>query len=324
MHKFHLMPGTCRKNFLGATRLAILAIPILAGFIGSTAAPAQSQAQDKSAHKPALEYDVASIKLIIPGTGVTNMSGRVGMTDTPDGFVARFATVKMLIVKAYAVDDYQLTGEPDWINKERYDIDAKFDSAIADELQKLGLTDRIPARQQMLQTLLAERFSLTIHREDKELQIYTLIVAKNGPKLQEVKLDDADSNKPKAGPAHGSGMMTVGASGGQITGYASTLATLTTMLTRVLHRFVIDRTGLTEEYDFTLRWTPDENQLPPSSGFQVSPAGSSSGLPSADPYQNAGPSLFTAIQEQLGLKLESGKGPVEIIVIDHIERPSGN
>jgi uncharacterized protein (TIGR03435 family) len=324
MHKFHQLPGTRRKQFLRATSLATLAIPILAGFIGAAATRAQSQTQDKSANRPALEYDVASIKLIIPGSGVTNMTGRIGMTDTPDGFIARFATVKMLVLKAYAVDDYQLTGAPDWVSKERYDIDAKFDGSTADELQKLNPTDRVLARQQMLQTLLAERFSLTIHRENKELQIYSLIVAKNGPKLQEVKLDDAESDKPKGGPAAGTGTMVVGGTGGQIRGYTTTLATLTTMLTRVLHRFVIDRTGLTEKYDFTLRWTPDENQLPPSSGAQVSPAGASSGLPSTDPNPNSGPSLFTAIQEQLGLKLESAKGPVEFIVIDHIERPSGN
>jgi uncharacterized protein (TIGR03435 family) len=318
MHQSLEMPGTRRSQFLRAASLATLAIPILAGFLGATATLAQSQPQDKSVHKPALQYDVASIKQIIPGSGFTNVTGRIGMTDTPDGFVARFATVKMLIVRAYAVDDYQLTGAPDWTNKESYDIDAKFDGSTADELQKLIPTDRLLARQQMLQALLAERFSLTIHREDKDVQVYYLGVAKNSTKLHEVKLDDADASKPKPGPAPGSGAMTLGASGGQINGYASTLATLTGMLTRVLHRPVLDRTGLTEKYDFTLRWTPDDNPSPSS------PGGSSSGLPSADPAPNSGPSLFTALQEQLGLKLEPAKGPVEFIVIDHVEKPSGN
>jgi uncharacterized protein (TIGR03435 family) len=318
MHKFHQLPGTRRKQLPRATILASLAIPILAGIIGVASTGAQAQTQNISAHKPALQYDVASIKLIIPGSGITNVTGRIGMTDIPDGFVARFATVKMLIGRAYAIDDYQLTGAPDWASKERYDIDAKFDSSTADELQKLSPADRVIARQEMLRALLAERFNLTIHREDKDVQVYYLVVAKNGPKLQEVKLDDAESDKSKAGPAPGSGAMTVGASGGQIRGYATTLATLTGMLTRTLHRPVLDRTGLTEKYDFTLRWTPDDNASQPA------PGGSSSGLPSADPAPNSGPSLFTAIQEQLGLKLEPAKGPVEFIVIDRVERPSGN
>jgi uncharacterized protein (TIGR03435 family) len=324
MRKIHQLPAARRKYFLRPTSLATLAMAILAGIVGAAVTLAQSQPQNTSAHKSALQYDVASIKLIIPGNGIANLSGRVGMTDTPDGFIARLATVKMLIRRTYAVDDYQISGAPDWVSKEVYDIDAKFDSSTADELQKLSPNDRILARQQMLQSLLTERFNLTIHRDDKEVQVYYLIAAKNGPKLQEAKLDNADSSKPKAGPAPGTAMMTVGAAGGQIRGFASSLASLTGMLTRTLHRPVLDRTGLTENYDFTLRWTPDENQLPPSSGFQVSPAGSSSGLPSADPNPNSGPSLFTAIQEQLGLKLESAKGPVEFIVIDHVERPSGN
>jgi uncharacterized protein (TIGR03435 family) len=324
-------------NMAGNHKLAaifngLLNVLILAG-VGSLAIATpddahphqQTQAKNTTVNaQPKFEYEVASIKKIIPGNGIINLTGRIGMTDTPDGFIARFATVKMIVLKAYAVDDYQLTGAPDWVIKERYDIDAKFDSATADELQKLSPTDRIPARLQMLQALLTERFNLTIHREDKDVQVYYLVVAKNGLKLHEVKLDDADSSKPKAGPAPGSGTMVVGGAGGQIRGYATTVATLTSMLTSVFHRFVIDRTGLTEKYDFTLRWMPDENQLPPSSGVQVSPGGASSGLPSTDPSPNAGPSLFTAIQEQLGLKLESAKGPVEFIVIDRVERPSGN
>ena len=324
MHTPHEMRGTPRKHFLSATRLAILAIPILAGIIGSAVTRAQSQPQDKSANRPALQYDVASIKLIIPGTGLINAARIIPYLETPDGFIARFATMKMLIHRAYAVDDYQISGAPDWISKEHYDIDAKFDSSTADELQKLSLTERNLARQQMLQTLLAERFNLNIHRETKELQVYTLVVAKNGPKLQKSKLDDTEPDKPKAGPAPGTSTMTAGASGAQMRSYASPVTTLASMLTMYLHRPVLDKTGLTEKYDFTLRWTPDENQLPPSSGVQGTAGGSSSGLPSADPAPNSGPSLFTAIQEQLGLKLESSKGPVEFIVIDHVERPSGN
>jgi len=324
MHTLQHLSGTRRKQFLHATSLAIVAVAILAGFIGAGASLVQAQPQNISADKPALEYDVASIKQVIPGGGLINAARIIPYLETPDGLIARFASLRMLILRAYAIDDYQLSGAPDWIIKEHYDIDAKFDGTTADKLQKLSPTDRVLARQQMLQELLAERFSLTIHREDKEVQVYYLITAKNGPALREVKLDDADSSKPKAGPAPGSGTMTVGASGGRINGYVTPIATLTGMLTRVLHRPVLDRTGLTEKYDFTLRWTPDDLPPQPSSGVQGTVGASSNGLPSTDPSPNAGPSLFTALQEQLGLKLESSKGSVEFIVIDRIERPSGN
>jgi uncharacterized protein (TIGR03435 family) len=303
---------------LRAAGVFAISASIVFGLIGSSLCRAQSQPQDKSADKPALEYDVASIKRFTPG-GPLILNGFHPFVETPDGLVVRTATVKMLILRAYGVDAYQMTGGPDWLNSERYDIDAKFDGTTADELQKLSTNDRILARQRMLQTILSERFNLTIHRETKELQVYSLIVAKNGPKLKEVKLDDVDPSKPKTGPAPGSAQMTSGAAGGQMRGFASSLANLTVMLTNYLHRPVIDRTGLTGIYDYTLRWTSDDGQTQSSSSIQRGPP---SGLPSTDP--SGGASLLTAIQEQLGLKLESAKGPIELIVIDHVERPSGN
>jgi bla regulator protein blaR1 len=312
---------TNRKKLLrSAAGLLTVGVAVVFGLIASTSSWAQSQTQDKSANSDALQYDVASIKRFTPG-GPPNLNGFHPIVETPDGLVVRTATVKMLILRAYGVDAYQISGGPDWLNSERYDIDAKFDGATADELQKLSSDDRVLARQRMLQTILAERFNLTIHRENKELQIYSLIVAKNGPKLKEVKLEDVEANKTKAGPPPGRMDMTVGGSGGQMRAFASPLANLTQGLTNYLHRPVIDRTGLTGMYDFTLRWTPDENQAQGTSAAQA-PGGSASGLPSSDP--TGGASLFTAIQEQLGLKLESAKSPIELIVIDRVERPSGN
>ncbi len=307
-----------RKFLLSTAGLLTAGASLVIGFIPSTPSWAQSQTQDKSANKSTLQYDVASIKRFIPG-GPLILNGFHPFVETPDGLVVRTATVKMLILRAYGVDAYQITGGPDWLNSERYDIDAKFDGATADELQKLGPTERILARQRMLQTILSERFNLTIHRDTKEFQVYSLVVAKNGPKVKEVKLDDVDPSKPKTGPAPGSAQMTSGAAGGQMRGFASPLSNLTSMLTNYLHRPVIDRTGLTGIYDYTLRWTSDDGQSQSSSSIQ---GGSPSGLPSTDP--SGGASLLTAIQEQLGLKLESAKSPIELTVIDHVERPSGN
>jgi len=306
------------KLVLRAAGVFAIGASIIFGSMGSSLCRAQSPTQDKSADKSTLQYDVASIKRFIPG-GPLILNGFHPFVETPDGLVVRTATVKMLILRAYGVDAYQMTGGPDWLNSERYDIDAKFDGATADDLQKLSPNDRILARQRMLQTILSERFNLTIHRDTKELQVYSLIVAKNGPKLQEVKLDDVDPSKPKTGPAPGSAQMTSGGGGGQMRGFASSLANLTSMLTNYLRRPVIDRTGLTGIYDYTLRWTSDDGQSQSSSSIQ---GGSPTGLPSTDP--SGGAALLTAIQEQLGLKLESAKSPIELIVIDHVERPSGN
>jgi uncharacterized protein (TIGR03435 family) len=308
-----------RKKFL-STVAVIVGLSIVSGLILSTPCRAQSQAQEKSAYKPTLEFDVVSVKQTDLSKGV-NLNGRIGISDTPDGFVARVIAVKTLVQRAYGVDNYQLSGGTDSVNSERYDIDAKFDSATADELQKLSPEDRILARQHMLQTILAERFKLTIHRENKDVQTYSLVVAKNGPKLKEVKLDDAASSESKGGPVRGRASMTAGPRP-VIIGQVCPLATLAGLLTAYLHRPVIDRTGLAGMYDITLHWTADENQSQTSSGVQGTSGSSPSGLPSADP--TGSPSIFTAIQEQLGLKLESAKGPVEFIVIDHVERPSGN
>lgn len=314
-------PESRGNFFLSTAGLLAVGAFVVFGLLHSTSSWAQLQTQGKSANRGALEYDVVSIKRFTPG-GPLNFNGFHPFVETPDGLVVRTSTVKMLILRAYGVDAYQISGGPDWLNSERYDIDAKFDTSTSDELQKLSPNDRILSRQHMLQTILTERFNLTIHRETKELQVYSLIIAKNGPKLQEVKLEDVDPSKPKPGPAPGTAQMTAGGAGGQMRGFASPLANLVTMLTTYLHRPVLDRTGLTGIYDYTLHWASDEGQTQSSSNSQGVPSGSPSGLPSTDPA--GGASLLTAIQEQLGLKLESAKSPIELIVIDHVERPSGN
>ena len=302
-----------RKLLLSAAGLAAVAMPVVFGLLNTTQGRAQSQAASTVDSK--FVYEVASIK--------PNKSGdnRIRLMVTPDSLSATGATPQMLIVSAYGIqDDHQISGAPDWLQSERYDIEAKMDSAIADELRKIDSDDqRRAARQHMLQALLADRFKLTIHRESKELPIYTLVIAKGGPKLPEAKPGDTYPNGfkgPEGRP--GTGMMR--GRDGHVTGQGVPLANLVGMLSRQLGRTVIDKTGLAGKYDFTLQWTPDESQGPMFKGADGGPQGSNS----VAPPESAGPSLFTAIQEQLGLKLESQKGPVEIIVIDHVEKPSEN
>ena len=193
------------------------------------------------------------------------------------------------------------------------------DRATADELGTHSEEKRVAATQHMMQMLLADRFKLKVHQETKELAIYALIVAKNGPKLHEAKPGDTYPNGLKGPDARsGAGMMFGGREG--LTAQGVPIANLVRHLSLQLGRTVIDKTGLAGKYDFTLKWTPDEIRSSMFKGPESGPPGPASTAFS----DSSGPSLFTALEEQLGLKLESQKGPVEIVVIDHVERPSEN
>ena len=165
----------------------------------------------------------------------------------------------------------------------------------------------------MLQTLLADRFKLIVHREIRELPVYLLVVAKNGPKLHKSKLGTNPDEIRDSSLESGRG-------GGKIIAPSITTQNLAGMLTLALGRTVLDKTGLTDSYDLTLQWTADRADVPTPNA----PHNSQRGSEAASEVDPSWPSIFTAIQEQLGLKLEEGKGPVEVIVIDHVEKPSGN
>ncbi|MGD0300483.1 MAG: TIGR03435 family protein [Bryobacteraceae bacterium] len=159
---------------------------------------------------------------------------------------------------------------------------------------------------QKLQALLADRFQLTIHHETKEQPVYALVIGKNGSKLQESQMKPGDRHR----------LMRMGRS--ELNAEGAAIDMLTSTLSNVLGRPVIDRTGLKGDYDFKLQWTPDPSQ---SGGFGGPPPPGVEAPPPPDPN---GPSIFTAIQEQLGLRLESQKGPVDLIVIDRVEKLSEN
>ena len=157
----------------------------------------------------------------------------------------------------------------------------------------------------LLQSLLAHRFALKVSHQTKELPVYALVVAKGGPKFQQAKSDDK-------GPD-------VDLGAGQLTFQACPMAIVVTVMSNMMHRTVLDQTGLKGNYDFTVQWRKDQTM----SGMPREPVGGVSG-PDDAPLDSSGPSFFTALREQLGLKLESTKGPVDVIVVDHIERPSEN
>jgi uncharacterized protein (TIGR03435 family) len=233
------------------------------------------------------------------------MTVRMMMRNTPDGFTAANMNVKSIIANAYQTKQNSITGGPDWISTDRYDFEAKVTSFDPPNTHELT-TDQ---RNQMLQSLLADRFHLAVHNETKEAPIYELTLAKGGSKLkpstasnstQQVPLPSG--SLPPGAPVKRPIMMRQGP--GTISSSNMTTAQLADSLSNQLHRPVVDKTGLTGTYDISLQYTPDNT-------------------PADAPNAN-GPALFTALQEQLGLKLDSTKGPVTNLVIDHIEPPSEN
>jgi bla regulator protein blaR1 len=251
-------------------------------------------------------FEVASIKPADPAA-----SGmRIGIS--PGGtFTATNATLKALIQQAYEVRDFQISGGPGWLDTQRYDIAAKSNltGTSDDEMRKMTDQQRDALKAQFLlklQLLLADRFHLKIHRETKELPVYALSVARIGPKIKTAADDDATHTRLR--------LRSGGAGKLEISGTRIPLANLVRALSDQVGRTVVDKTGLTGNYDFTLTFTPDLG-LPPATGDAIDRPTATGG---------DGPSIFTALQEQLGLRLESQKGPVEVLVIDSAQKASEN
>jgi uncharacterized protein (TIGR03435 family) len=208
-------------------------------------------------------------------------------------FQTKNVSLSKLLAFAYGVHDKQMIGLPPWAETEKYDIDAKPD------------TDGSPNRQQfqgMVQKLIADRFRLTFHRDKRDLPVYVLSVAKTGAKLTKSENQDGHENF---------GLRGLGA----ITVRTATMSNFAAMMQEtVMDRPVIDETGLAGRYDFTLNWTPDDSQF----------GGLGGKLPPPTDNTNPPPNLYTAIQEQIGLKLEATKAPTDVMIIDHVEKPSEN
>ncbi len=247
-------------------------------------------AQDAPAKS--LAYDVVSIK---PNTAG---SGGMRIMITPDGFQAENVTLHTLVGNAYQFNPDMVFGLPKWADSDHFDVKAKVAEEDLPAMKKMEPKERMA----LIRTFLVERFKIEAHRETKEMPTYDLTIAKGGLKMKEAKPDDTYANGIKGpdGKSRGGGMMMMGR--GRMTGQGIAMKGLSNNLTNVTHRPVIDKTGLTAIYDFELKWTPDD-----------APAGSTE--------ENTG-SIFTAVQEQLGLRLDASKGMVETLIVDHVEKPS--
>ncbi|HXX23164.1 MAG TPA: M56 family metallopeptidase [Terriglobia bacterium] len=310
-----------KKLLLCAAGFAAVAVPVLFGAINRTEIEAGSQAQNTGASAPV--FEVASIKPNKSGGGFAVGGGKAMFEkeipgwSSPDRFSARGETLLTLIQMAYGIHQAkQISRGPNWIDSEEYDVEAKVDKSEADTLQKLSPDHRKIEQQRLLQALLADRCKMRVHRGTELLPVYALVIAKNGPKLRQAKPDDTYSKGIQDLEGRPAGAETLEFGAGQLTGQAVPIALLAQELMdqpELGGRLVLDQTGLTGTYDFKLQWTPER------------PTSNSSQEPDAAlPPDSSGPSLFTALQRQLGLRLESAKGPVDTVVIDHFERPSEN
>lgn len=297
--------GIGRKLLLGAAAALILCLPVSFGLIHTL----RVQAQTDTANLP--QFEVATVKPSKPGDEDRNLMM------SPGRFTMQNMPVKELIRFAYGLkSENQLSGVPAWAANDRLDIEAKESESQAQTIDKLPGEQRMAQVRLMAQSLLAERFGLKISHESQELPVYVLVVAKNGPKLTPATPPPpppAENGKP-SDPPRKTGMQGIRSHGpGELQGLSATIGLLVDVLSRqpgLGDRLVLDQTGLTGHYDWTLKWAPDMATDP------ANPA-----APAGDPSL---PSLFTAVQEQLGLKLESQKAPVDVVVIDRIEKPSPN
>ena len=253
--------------------------------LGIAAIASATTSQTPSGAK--LSFEVATVKPSArPGPSALNKAG--------SRFVATALPLRPLIMEAYRIRDFQIVGGPNWINDDPWDIEAK---AASDtnltwtESENPYLAGPLA---RMLQSLIEDRFQLKFHREAKQLSVYELTIARGGPKLKR----SADQTKTRVSETKlGTGFVEVP---------GQPFRNFVYFLGRQLDRPLIDKTGLDGLYDVTLRWTPE-------------PAGQAEGARTSDL-----PTLFTAVQEQLGLKLESSKGAVDLFVIDSAQRPPEN
>jgi uncharacterized protein (TIGR03435 family) len=247
-------------------------------------------------------FDVASIKVNTSGAQVSRMSAPSGT----GRFEATNASVRALILLAYRLQGFQLTGGPSWIDTLRVDIEARATEATAtrDEIER------------MLRALLAERFHLAIHREPRETAIYALMVARDdgrlGPRLQASTTDCAASAGARgAAPQSPSGQLLCGTriSPTSINAGGMSMARLAVTLSGMVGRLVTDDTRLTATYDLQLTFIPEQPPL---------------GVTTPPPADPDAPSIFAAVREQLGLKLDARRGMVDVVVIDRVDPPDQN
>ena len=286
--------------------LVVLAVPVTMGVTSAQGRGVAPEAAER--------FEVATVK--------QNKSGEIGprFSGRPGRFSVKSATLQEIIMYAYELQAFEIFGGPGWVTNDRFDIDATMEPAPTGSASG-------PRQRRLLRALLAERFTLIVHEERREMPVYAMVLARPDRKLGErLRPFDGDCAKgaaaplapelsalrPEANRAKDPTPCMMGLIPGRISGRGMMVSNLTDTLSTLppVRRRVIDRTGLTGQFDFDLEWTP----------MATSSAPAAAGVPNAP--SDAVPNVFTALQEQLGLKLESTKEAIPVLVIDSVNQPS--
>ena len=287
---FHLRDELAWKRYLRALFLLVLSVaPCLPlAMVAAQTAPPAGQPPQGAEPAKLWSYDAVSVK--------PNKSGTDGLLTMRPGdmYSGRNMRIINMVSQAYDIKQDLIFGMPDWTDGAHYDVEAKMSPEDAKAFNKLSREEKIATGKVLLRGILEERFHLKAHIETKQLPVYDLVMAKSGVKM---------------------GTATDGPGGllhfqdGLLADQGIEISTLVGQLTNLVHRLVIDKTGLKGRFDLTLEYAPDRD----------APAEPDNGLP-----QDNAPSIFTALEEQLGLKLQPDKGSVDTVVIDHVELPTEN
>jgi bla regulator protein blaR1 len=326
-----------RKLLLGALCATAVTVPVMAGLAWA----GQQAGQPVADAAPLPQFDVVSVKPHKDEGMMTRMMTRF----LPDGYTASGMPLDDLLRMAFSLPRDRILSEPEWTKSSRYDIDAKVAPEDAAKLRALNFHQRFA----MLIPVFQDRFGLKFHHETKELEVYTLVIAKGGPKLKEATPEELaatgpppDPDKPGAGPGPKTGQLNMGASsqgfsvnpgprkgtmmmrpspqGFTVQAQASTMTGLAQMLSQQLGSTVLDKTGLAGAYDYEYTFSRDTG----SGAMMGPPVGGPPPDGDGQTQEPPAPPIFTALQEQLGLKLVAQKEKVDVIVIDAIAQPSAN
>jgi bla regulator protein blaR1 len=298
---------SARISIARAACVVAISVVVCFGLVAVTLTPAQSR------DTPLPSFEAASIKRHQTNGGDEFFSRGCGRD--PSRCAPANVSARDLIALAYGMKGAEVLGGPNWVDSERFDVEAKVEESAAEQLQNLPRAKQQAQMALMMRSLLADRFKLAVTHATKVLPVFALVIAKNGPRLTEVPPPDPNASSappptmtsggpPPLAPGQSfffmnGGLLTISAKAVRITGLINTLS-------QQLGRQVLDQTGLTGTYDYSLQFAPLE-------GFEGAP-----------PPDSDAASIFTALQEQLGLRLVSTTGPVDVLVIDHIEEPTPN
>lgn len=290
-----------RKLLLGAAGFAAVLLPLMLGVVRTVLA--EERAEDAAARLP--KFEVASIK-----PHQTGQQMQIMMRMLPDGINISGLPMERLMQMSFGLPENRVLNAPGWVKSGQFDIEAKVDPADAQKLKGLSMDERWA----MMVPVLQDRFGMKFHRETRDVEVYTLVVGKGGPKIKET--EGAPEQKPPEPDAEGrmrtNGnrvMMRFSQNGMTLNAQGGTMENLTKLLSQQIGSTVLDKTGLAGKYDYTLEWMPERGPALPGGEAAT---------------ENNAPPLFTAVQEQLGLKLVSQKEPVEVVVIDQIQQPTPN